>query len=177
MYNELLLQTEKRVAGFVDDYRFKLVLPKECLLESVQTCASQYEKEILRLLGIILPRFAEGFSAQRGALFGFGPKALDDTGTPLKISSVTDDAKRRKLNKAPHHNLNEERSVGIINYEVNIRGKQNLESASRKMVMNKSMDLLEKAEPDEIRKFRKPALEIQEIKLEWKRIRRKRSHV
>ena len=164
---ELLLQTDKRVANFVDDERFKSVLPKDCLRLSVEQCASQYKKEILRLLGIILPRFADGFSEQRGAIFGFGPKADDQTGTLLKVSCI-DDIKRKKLEKAPTHNLNEERSVGFINYELQIRGKANLESASKKMVLNKSMDYLENAEPNEIRKFRKPAQEIKKLKLEWK---------
>ena len=63
--------------------------------------------------------------------------------------------------------MNEERSVGFIN-EIQIRGKQCLESASKKMVINKSMDLLEKAEPKEIRKLSKPAQEIKEIKIQWK---------
>lgn len=165
--SEQLLQVDQRVSSFVDDKKFKSTLPKGCLSESVSNCASQYKKEVLKFLEFILPRLAEGFSEQRGAIFGFGPKAQDDTGTLLKISSVTDEVKRRKLNQAVVHNLNEERSVGFINYEIHIlvRGKQCLESVSKKMVINKSMDLLEKAEPKEIRKLRKP---VQEIKMQWK---------
>ena len=56
----------------------------------------------------------------------------EDTGTVLKISDL-DGAKRQKLNQAPVHNLNEERSVGFINYELEIRGKKHLESASKKI--------------------------------------------
>ena len=54
--------------------------------------------------------------------------------------------KKNKLKKAPIHNLNEERSVGFINYEISIRGKQHVESASRKMLINKSIDIALKSE-------------------------------
>ena len=62
---------------------------------------------------------AKGFSEQQGAIFGFGPKATEDTRTVLKMTTV-EEPKRRKLSKAPVHNLNEERSVGFINYEISI---------------------------------------------------------
>ena len=63
--------------------------------------------QVTQLLHIILPRLAEGFSDQRGAIFGFGPNAEEDTGTILKIEGISQ-AKRMKLMKAPIHNLNEE---------------------------------------------------------------------
>ena len=92
----------------------------------------------------------EGFDDLRGAIFGFGPKANNDTDTTLKIEGVSQ-AKRRKLVNAPIHILNEERSVGFINYEISIRGKQHLEAPSRKMIINKSSDILDQAEPSDIR--------------------------
>ena len=64
---------------------------------------------------------AEGLSIQHGALFGSGPKAKESAGTLLKLSTASDAAKE-KLNQAPIHNLNEERSVGFITHEVNIQG-------------------------------------------------------
>ena len=75
--------------------------------------------------------------------------------------------KRRKLNEAVIHNLNEERSVGFIGYEIQIRGKRNLESASKKMVFNKSSDILMKCDPNQMKNFGKPARHIQELKLKW----------
>ena len=54
----------------------------------------------------------DGFSQQRGAIFGFGPKSHESTGTLLKISDVSD-AKRRKLNKVQVANLNEEHRVTV----------------------------------------------------------------
>jgi hypothetical protein len=67
------------------------------------------------------------------------------------------------------HNLNEERSVGFINYEISIRGKQNLESASQKMIINKGIDIALKADPSEISKFKKQAQAIKEVKIEWRK--------
>ena len=128
--------------------------------------ASQYEKEVKKLLGIILPRLADGFSEQRGVIFGFCPKAEEDTRTLLKISTA-DDEKKKKLQHAQIHNLNEERSVGFINYEIQIRGKKHLDAVSQKMVANKSMDILQAADPSDIKKYRKPAQIIKEIKMEW----------
>ena len=43
-------------------------------------------------------------------------------------------------------------SVGWVNHEINIRGKKHLESISRKMVINKSIDLLHKADLTELKK-------------------------
>ena len=60
----------------------------------------EYSEEIQQLLDIALPRLANGFSTQRGSLFGFGPEADDDTGTLLKICSVDDEQERMKLNKS-----------------------------------------------------------------------------
>ena len=124
--------------------------------------------QLTQLLHIILPCLAEGFRDQRGAIFGFGPNAEEDTGTILKIEGISQ-AKRMKLMKAPIHNLNKERSVGFINYEISIRGKQYLEAASLKMIINKSSDLLDQMDASDTNKFSKPAKVIKEIKLKWKR--------
>ena len=164
-----IMQTDIKIVEFVNKKEFERTLPKECLRESVNGCVSEYKKEIKQFLTILLPRMAAGLSEQRGALFGFGPKANEDTGSLLKISQIEDEDIKKKLNKAMIHNLNEERSVGFINYEICIRGKQNLEAASRKMVINKSIDIALKAEPSEISKFRKQAKAIKEVKTEWRK--------
>ena len=105
-----------------------------------------------------------GFSDQLGAIFGFGPKANDDTGPILKVEGVSQ-AKRRKLVNAPIHNLNEERSAGFINTKLSICGKEYLEAASRKMIIKKSSNILDQAEPSDVRKFPKSAKEIKKIKM------------
>ena len=56
---------------------------------------------------------AEGFEL-RGAIFEFGKFADDETNKVLKISTL----EHWKLNQAPVHNLNEERSVGWVNHEI-----------------------------------------------------------
>ena len=45
------------------------------------------------------------------------------------------------------HNLAEERSVGSVNNELEIRGKSSLECVSKKLVLNKSFDLLKRRTP------------------------------
>ena len=102
---------------------------------------------------------------QRSSLVGFGTKANYDTVTLLKISNVTDEGKRRKWNLASVHNLNEGRSVGFMNYESISSGKKCLESIAKKMIINKSIDLLKNTEPENIKLFRKPAEEIKQTTL------------
>ena len=41
------------------------------------------------------------------------------------------------------HNIGEERNESMINYELSIRGKQNLQTMSRKLVFNRSADLIQ----------------------------------
>jgi hypothetical protein len=62
------------------------------------------------------------------------------------------------------HNIGEERNVGMVNYELSIRGKGNLESVSKKVLINKSSDLLS---VDPLRKYKKAAIEIDNLKIEW----------
>ena len=91
--SDKLLQDDQKVVTFVDTEKFEISLPK--VRESVNMCAVAYKREVKKLLGIIFHRLAEGFSEQCGALFGFGPKADEDTKTLLKVSEV-DGAKRQK---------------------------------------------------------------------------------
>ena len=74
--------------------------------------------------------------------------------------------KKPNLNQVQNHNLSQERSVGFVNFELEICGKQNLESVSRKMVLIKSADLTINNSFD-FRKYRKPAVEIKELKFQW----------
>lgn len=70
------------------------------------------------------------------------------------------------LDKVIIHNIAEERNVGLFNYEVGIRGRSSIESASRKGVLKRSADLIKNRPTGEFKKFRKPAQEIKEIKLQ-----------
>ena len=59
LYNDLtnkniarFLQTRENVCGFVSDVKFRNSLPKNCLLQSLDGCITQYNKEILKLMAI-----------------------------------------------------------------------------------------------------------------------------
>ena len=56
------------------------------------------------------------FSSLEGT-FDFGPIADNDTGSRLKISTGSNEI-MEKLDKVPIHNLAEERSVGLVNYDI-----------------------------------------------------------
>ena len=76
--------------------------------------------------------------------------------------------KMKKLNKTPSYTLGEERSVGHINNELGIRGKENLEATSRTLLLNKSFDLLEKSDKlSKFTMFRKVAKEIKDMTVQW----------
>ena len=162
------LITSNQVLSFTSKDFHEDSLPKPSILASIFECASHYNSEITSLLTIILPKLAKGFSTQRGAIFGFGPHAAEDTGDICKISAVKG-AKRLKLEKAPIHNLKEEKSVGEVNFELNFRGKEHLESVSRKLVMSKVMDYVENVIEAgiKIKDFKKLAMKIQELKMKW----------
>ena len=105
---------------------------------------------------IIISKIVDGFNTQWGAAFGFGTHADDSMGLLLKISTLNEE-KMAKVNKTTVHSLTKERNVSNLNNEVKIRGKENLESVSRKMVLNKSFDLLEEQESTMYLEFSKPA--------------------
>ena len=54
-----------------------------------------------------------------------------------------------------------------MNHEINICGKKHLESISRKMVINKSVDLLHKVDLTKLKKYIKVAAEIKQVKIQW----------
>lgn len=145
-----LLMTNRHVLKFVTEKQFKDSLPKECLIDNLIDTAEEHRTAVTDMIGIFLNRFGEGFSTQKGAIFGFGKEKDDDTKTVLKIGSL-DKKSMEELNKVPIHNLGEERAVGMINYEIGLRGKQYLNTASRNMVLNKSRDLM--MDSKDFRKF------------------------
>ena len=108
------------------------------------------------------------FNIKKGLYSDLEKKKDADTETVTKISILTEE-NIKNLDNVQIHNLSEERSVGYVNYELGIRGKQNLEAASRKMVLNKSVDLITKS-GDKFKKFKKPAAEIKELKVTWNKM-------
>ena len=181
LYNELnsvdpekMCITTEQVFHFVSSDIFNCVKKqmKSAVLGSINATVFFYKEEITNLLRLILPGMAEGFSTQRGKIFGFGPEA-EKSGMTFKVSTATEE-EMQKLNSTTVHNLGEERSVGNINYELGIRGKRNLEASSKKLLLNKSFDLLEKSgDHPKFQSFRTAAQDIKLMKIEWNEKMRK----
>ena len=130
-------------------------------------CCEKHPQEIKQLNTICLKRFADGFAHQKGAIFGFSDKSCRDTGSVLKISDL-DKEELNVLNTVQVHNLGKEHNVELFNYEISIRGKKNFEAASRKLVLNKSNDLIFNPQTNISHKnFRKAARKIKELKINW----------
>ena len=53
-------------------------------------------------------------------------------------------------------NLGEKRNVGLVNYELSIRRKNNFESVSRKIVLNRAEDLIQDTS-NSYKRFKKEA--------------------
>ena len=116
--------TITKVVTFVSDDVFKCNEPDNCLLECLQNCVKTYPSEIVKLIAILLPKFASGFEYQKGAIFGFGPSAENEPKAGvMKISGIDDETLQRLDSNVPVHNLAQERNVGCINYGLSITGK------------------------------------------------------
>ena len=86
------------------------------------------------VLKILVPELAHGFFVQRGDVFGFGDC---DPLSPKRVSQYD----LEQLNKVPINNLDSERAVGSINYELNIRTlATQLNAASSNFIKNKSYE-------------------------------------
>ena len=158
------LITKEHVLKFSTNAQFKTSLPKECLVDKVIEVAEDFRTPVISTMELILKKFKDGFAHQKGAIFGFGEEKNDETKTVLKISHL-DEESLKKVNKAPIHNLGEERAVGMINYELQIRGKPNLNTSSRNLVLNKSLDIIKQNYTFKL--FKKPKEEIAVLRQEW----------
>ena len=138
-------------------------MAKDHLLDFLFNTCKEYEEEVLKILKICLLKFQKGFDKQKGAIFGFGTTAEEDTGNILKLCSLSD---RTILSGEPVHNLGEERSVGMLNYELNIRGSEQFQTSSQNLVVNKSSDLIKKCFGN-FKKFKKQAKDIRDLKHQW----------
>ena len=134
--SENLLKTEQRAVFFVDDQRFISALSKECLRYSVSDCASQYQNEVwncFNYLKLPFQAWMKVLASREGTPSALVQKQMRTLGHYWKFQVLQmNEAKHRKLSKAPVHSLNDERLVGFISYEIHIREKQCLESASNK---------------------------------------------
>ena len=173
LYNDMItiqphhfLQTSECVVSFASTKVFKQKAPTAAILNSLNDCLQEYQAEVEKVLSLFLKAFSNGLAVQKGAIFGFGPFANKDTGSLLKISTASN-VLMEKLDKVPIHNLSELRSVGLVNYGIQIRSKNNLSTVSRNIVLNKSFDLLCDDALAHTKKWRKPVHDIQVIRAEW----------
>ena len=143
--------------------RFKSCLPPAELLLPAQQLIETHRQELIDLLKIILPRLAKAWDVQRGEQFGFGDS--QDSESSLVIA----DMNQNKLKSAPINNLDAERSVGSIQYELNIRGKKNLQAASSAHVKNKGQGLIQGLTmPAQFRKLVKKDEKVDHIFKVWR---------
>ena len=116
--------------------------------EAVQTIANEYKTEVVKMLKVIMPALAMAFKKQKGEIFGFGENDQQQ-GSQHALSRMN----KEKLEKAPINNLDAERSVGFINFELSRRGAKQLGSASSSHIKSKAKDLIEKTETGSYKRY------------------------
>ena len=109
----------------------------------------------------LMPHLANGWIRQRGNVFGFGDF---DPSSPQLLEATS-----AVLNKAPVRNIPPEVQVGFINYEVGIRGVNQLRCASAANVKSKSQDLVELQPSETYKAFQQPAGKLNSLITEWKK--------
>ena len=146
---------------------FKDCLPDNDLLHVLSQCCEKYPQEIKQLTTLCLKKFADGFTQQKEATFGFSDKSRRDTGPVLKISDLGEE-KFNVLNTVQVHNLGEEHNVGLFSYEISIRGEKDFKAASRKLALNKSNDMIVNPQTNKSYKnFKKAAKGKKVLKINW----------
>ena len=86
-----LCSTSCQAFRFVPSETFELCTPPKDVCEAIEECSKMYRDEITALMKIIISKIADGFDVQRGAIFGFGTHAEDDTGSLVKVSDATEE--------------------------------------------------------------------------------------
>ena len=93
------------------------------MVTSLKQAVTQYEDKVLNILELLLPELATGWYIQRGYVFGFGN--YDEHSSTLVTNMDIEE-----LNQVPINNIDAERAVGSINYELGVRGSHELDAAS-----------------------------------------------
>ena len=99
----------KAAFTFVSDSQFTHSRYALEICRSIEAICEEYKPHVLKILKVILTALAEAFQRQKGEIFGFGSYNENSH----SLSTMDQD----KLEGAPVHNLDAERSVGIINYQ------------------------------------------------------------
>ena len=156
-----LMNTETPAFQFVSQERFDQCKYDDEICDAIKVSVEGMENEIQSVLDMILPKLAAGFKKQKGDIFG-----LEGEDSEYSLSKMDPE----KLEKAPIHNLNAERSVGFINYELHRRGAKELPCASSSQVKAKSTDLIDKRPSGSYRAYRtlvSPGGRLPQIMQEW----------
>ena len=74
----------------------------------------------------------------------------------MKICDMSEDKLKILDDNVQVQNLGEKRNVGLVNYELSIRRKNNFESVSRKIVLNRAEDLIQDTS-NSYKRFKKEA--------------------
>ena len=114
----LLLDVNKYAFNFVCEDRFQDSRYDDDICEAISRVTDTYRYQVVHILKMLLPHLAEGFLKQKGKIFGFG-----DVESDIHSLSNMDPV---KFEQAPIHNLDAERRVGFINYELGKRGAEQL---------------------------------------------------
>ena len=94
------MQTLNQVFKFSKPKHFKNTLLNWELSQNLINVAQEYSREVCQLISLL---FGYGFEYQKGAIFGFGEKNSDNTGTILKLCDL-DDEKINQLIQVQIHN-------------------------------------------------------------------------
>ena len=149
-----ILQPNIQVFKFASNTHFTSSLPEQIILESLTNYVQTYPEEtISKYSQNSLKNVCIRIACSEGAIFSFEPsKDAETSQNVLEISDVDHSLIKTLDEHVPVHNIGEERNVEMVNYESSIRGKNQLKTVSRKLVINKSYDLLSHTLPSKYKK-------------------------
>ena len=151
----------KPALKFISNQRYQSILWKDEIIKSMEEAISLYRDDVTAVIRLMLPNLADGWFRQRGNVFGFGDF---DPSSPQLLSATSEGL----LNEAPVSNIPAEQQVGFINYEVGIRGENQLRCASAANVKCKSYDLVELQPAETYKAFQQPAEKVNDLIKQWK---------
>ena len=158
---EDLLDLSRPAFKFISEKRYKSCLWNQDILSSIKEAISANRAEVTKVIKLMLPKLAEAWHRQRGDVFGFG----DCDKNSLKLLLNKD---IKILNQAPVSNMDAERQVGRVNYELSVRGAKELDTASSSIVKGQSFDLIEGKDINSFGEFRKLSGQVRALVRAWK---------
>ena len=158
---EDLLDFSRPAFKFISLRRFNSCKWDKNIIASLEQAISVNRTEVIKVLKLMLPQLAIGWHRQRADVFGFGD--YDKSSPRLLLSKDIS-----VLNQAPVSNMDGERQVGRINYELSIRGGRELATASSSIVKSQSFDLIETKDLSSFTEFRKLSSKVNTLVEAWK---------